>query len=689
MRGSLSNGLRLIKKTKQVYFTSPDPTLNFNQPKFQPTPYNGASPIGEVSPTLSLKRLNPIVAEGPLDPPNTRAGPAKTEKYLESINSRRRVGRFYGGSFGIYRRRKRGLIRQRHRVRCDGCPGSTTDLTPTLIGIYDSFLNPAKTSREVTSRFDLSPKDARNDPPPEPTPSEQKTKEKPSNDHKNNVDATEGTESRHPPKDPSKIAGSVRLPGLATMNKSSLYPLKNKLQSDKDCAEIVKCNLSSSDTSVLVTKKTSQLRTFKDKVPDVTHFDNLSPNVKRMISSASETNKSNGLIFQKKNVSLIRSSVRGNKLSNIPLVGATSKISQSGVEILPSVEIYDRPSAFKATKQPAGAANDPQTKNATVTEFKVEEEVTYDVPTNNRLAIYDVPNNNKTAFECLSLPYIDQSIEVSSSANDREFDVKLSSNDNSPDKSVKSASPEGTPSKIPKTMQTNGTNSLHRKDFVGKNESPIRINPYPDSTASTGNLKLCDKDRLQAPAMEVPRPLSMSSIASSSSTSSSGVQNKGGVNSAYLASIESLDDHSDADITSAAGSNNFVNDAGALSRSISEEKHTESIRDYNSELPGLSQLERVCAEIVQTENVYVDDLRQVVEVCAPTPIESRWLRHEIDTTLRSMTLEIPSVNECTPNLGHWKFTFGCRVTGGRPTEPPLTRRGPVTSSAQTCPTFEL
>ena len=51
--------------------------------------------------------------------------------------------------------------------------------------------------------------------------------------------------------------------------------------------------------------------------------------------------------------------------------------------------------------------------------------------------------------------------------------------------------------------------------------------------------------------------------------------------------------------------------------------HTRVVHDHNTlptgaqlvdELPGLSQLERVCAEIVQTENVYVEDLRQVVEV---------------------------------------------------------------------------
>jgi hypothetical protein len=82
---------------------------------------------------------------------------------------------------------------------------------------------------------------------------------------------------------------------------------------------------------------------------------------------------------------------------------------------------------------------------------------------------------------------------------------------------------------------------------------------------------------LHPPPIEVTRPLSMSSIASSSSTSSSGVQNKGGVNSAYLASIESLDDHSDADMASANGSNNFVNNAGVLNKSAAEERHTETI----------------------------------------------------------------------------------------------------------------
>ncbi|XP_061725064.1 uncharacterized protein LOC133531004 isoform X2 [Cydia pomonella] len=381
------------------------------------------------------------------------------------------------------------------------------------------------------------------------------------------------------PKDPSKMVGSVKLP-IAAVNKSSLYK---------------RCN-GESDTSEKVQ------RTFKDKVSETASFDNLSPNVKRMISSATETTT---LKFQRKGNNA-RTSTR--QRSNIPLFGATSKLTQSGVDILDSVEIYDQPCGIKSFGKKV--EEESPSKLPLKPDFRIDEQTTYDVPTNNRPAIYDVPVANKTAFESLSLPYIDQSIELSISSNDREFDIKLSSKDNSPQKPVKT--------EVPSDTFPNGTNSLNRKDFVSKIESPSKLaksGPYPEVVGSTGNLKtIPTKETLHPPPIEVTRPLSMSSIASSSSTSSSGVQNKGGVNSAYLASIESLDDHSDADIASANGSNNFVNSAGILNKGATEERHTETIpRQSWNEVSGLSQLERVCAEIVQTENVYVEDLRQVVE----------------------------------------------------------------------------
>ncbi|XP_023951671.2 uncharacterized protein LOC112055716 isoform X2 [Bicyclus anynana] len=407
-----------------------------------------------------------------------------------------------------------------------------------------------------------------------------------------------------PPKDPSKLAGSIQLP-IATVNKSSLFMLRTK--SDNNGAIDPKCNLTSD------TVKDKVQRTFKDANKETTAFDNLSPNVKRMISGATETTT---LKFQKKSITIGRSSTRR---CNIPLVGATSKISQSGLEILPSVEIYDQPTLKSfSNESPAKTAN---TIPIIKPEFKInDEQTTYDVPTNNQPAIYDVPNPNKTAFESLSLPFIDQSIELSISSNDREFDTKLPSKDSSPQKSeIKTSTPEASPIKYQKNLN-DGTNSLHRKNFGSKTEgSPsklLKTGPYPEAVASTGNLKMIqEKEVIRLnPAIEVTRPLSMSSIASSSSTSSSGVQNKGGVNSAYLASIESLDDHSDADMTSANGSNNFVNSAGLLKTSVSEDSRTDLPRQNAfEEMPGLSQLERVCAEIVQTENVYVEDLRQVVE----------------------------------------------------------------------------
>ncbi|XP_050680254.1 uncharacterized protein LOC126976108 isoform X2 [Leptidea sinapis] len=447
---------------------------------------------------------------------------------------------------------------------------STTDLTPTLIGIYDALLEPAKSTKPESNRLETA-KDARNDPPV------QKVANKMTQEKDNGI---KPPVCSSPPKNPSKLAGGVRLP-IASINKSSLYDIRTK--SDTNGASEITSEVFSDIESSKVQ------RTFRE-VKYETAFDNFSPNVKRMLSSASETTT---LKFQKKPIGGVRSSSRK---CNIPLVGTTSKISQSGVEILPSVEIYDQPQLFKSISKVEEPVK-PQIKP----EFKTDEAQTYDVPTNNRPAIYDVPNPNKTSFDSLSLPYIDQSIELSI-ANDREFDTKLSSQDNSPSKPEKTSTPDVSPTKIMKTgslqRNSNETKHLIKATF---------------QVGSTGSLKPPEKERLNPP-IEVTRPLSMSSIASSSSTSSSGVQNKGGVNSAYLASIESLDDHSDADLTSANGSNNFVNIAGKTA-SLSEDSRVLNVprQIVVEEMSGMSQLERVCAEIVQTENVYVEDLRQVVE----------------------------------------------------------------------------
>ncbi|KPJ17622.1 Pleckstrin-likey domain-containing family G member 1 [Papilio machaon] len=484
---------------------------------------------------------------------------------------------------------------------CNKHNGSTTDLTPTLIGIYDSLLEPDKSLRPEANPLETA-KDARNDPP---VPDQTHIMTDKTKDEVNNTNI-----SRSPPKDPSKIIGGVKLP-IATLNKSSLYNIRTN-SDNNGASESNKRDLTTSD-NVLV-KDHKLLRTYKEtkQLSETTTFDNLSPNVKRMISSASETTT---LKFQKKSVSTLRSSTRHR--CNIPLVGATSKISQS-------VEIYDQPSGLKNIPKAASEDNyeSPSKIVAVKPDFRIETDQTYDIPTNNRPAIYDVPNSNKTAFESLSLPYIDQSIELSITSNDREFDIKLSSKECSPQKLEPRSSPEASPAKSPKLLNV-GTNSLHRRNLIPGKENVqnqlMKTGPYPESVGSTGNLKSCavpEKEipRLNPPTVEVTRPLSMSSIASSSSTSSSGVQNKGGVNSAYLASIESLDDHSDVDMTSANGSNNFVNNAGILNASVSE-GCSENLPHQQTldEMSGLSQLERVCAEIVQTEKVYVEDLRQVVE----------------------------------------------------------------------------
>lgn len=397
-------------------------------------------------------------------------------------------------------------------------------------------------------------KDARNDPPVPDSNSNMKEKT-------NDTAAKDITNKTNT--DTMKLLDNsgTRGTNVKLSNTSALYSMNFK--SDQNVGD--KCDLTSDQNSASVQK----VRTFKD-IKSETAFGNLSPNVKRMISSATETTT---VKFQKKPFTTGRSSMRHK--SNIPLVGATSKISQSGVQILPSMEIYDQPCSLKNFGKPKSEEIEFNKKIASIKpDCKIEEVQTYDVPTNNRPLIYDVPNANKTAFESLSLPYIDQSIELSISSNDREFDIKLSSKDNSP---VKTDVKSQIPAKIPKIVN-DGTNSLHRKDFESPSKQFSKTESYPEVIGSTGNLKSSEKEVIRLnPPVEVSRPLSMSSIASSSSTSSSGVQNKG-VNSAYLASIESLDDHSDADLTSANGSNNFVNNAG-ISNNVSVERRSDSPRE--------------------------------------------------------------------------------------------------------------
>lgn len=404
--------------------------------------------------------------------------------------------------------------------------------------------------------FDLTAKDARNNPPLKPDKDTKMIEEIKTLDTPNK-------------------AGGTKLP-VAGLNKSSLYNLRTKVESE---SEIV------TTSEALVNKNNLRVMKTEQRVTEVSAFDNLSPNVKRMISSATEAT-GNPLKFQKRTATVGRSSGRGHR-SNIPLVGATSKITQSRVEIPTSVEIYDHPSKTfnKSNSEEPHIEESPSKIQKVKPEFKLNVHETYDVPTNNRSVIYDVPlKNSKTAFESLSLPYIDQSIELSITSNDREFDIKLSSKENTPVKPEKMKTPEQTPQKLARPVN-GGTNSLNRKDFIPKADSPIKqlskTGPYPEDVGSTGDLTVVpEKDtpvpRLNPPTVEVSRPLSMSSIASSSSTSSSGVQNKGGVNSAYLASIESLDDHSDADVTSGNGSI-FVNSVGMITKSPSEERHSDNL----------------------------------------------------------------------------------------------------------------
>lgn len=339
-------------------------------------------------------------------------------------------------------------------------PGSTTDLTPTLISILESkFADGDKKVKKDDVKRKMVP----------PT-------------------------TVSPSKDPRLIAGGVKLPGL-TMETPVEQVKKSPPSKPSYVSRLKSFGLKRSNACESKEELNSDIEETKGKIgaevlpkmepnkklcPEKNSFDNLSPNVKRMLSSvAADDSKPLTLTQQKKsNLAGIRSSYR-TKQSNIPLMGATSKITQTGVEIVSTADIYDKPSTLTRisvrSSTPVRAKDwSPKAMLSFSPEKKGEAPTVYDVPTNP--AIYDVPKAN----------------------------IKVE------------------------------TNSVVSSEVVSPSEKPV-------------DLKVNEEvHRLKVPAM-VTRPLSTSSIASSSSTSSSGVQNKGGANSAYLASIESLDDHSDAE----------------------------------------------------------------------------------------------------------------------------------------------
>ncbi|KAK9510540.1 hypothetical protein O3M35_005295 [Rhynocoris fuscipes] len=117
----------------------------------------------------------------------------------------------------------------------------------------------------------------------------------------------------------------------------------------------------------------------------------------------------------------------------------------------------------------------------------------------------------------------------------------------------------------------------------------------------------------------VTRPLSVTSIASSSSSSSSSVTSSCSgrrrlASKAYLASIESLDDSEDeaASSTPSKTGSHGSEDSGVCSPCsyISSPSPPHNRPRYCD--PHLSYMDRVVMEIIETEGVYVADLRQVI-----------------------------------------------------------------------------
>uniref|UniRef100_A0A1B6BYK0 DH domain-containing protein n=1 Tax=Clastoptera arizonana TaxID=38151 RepID=A0A1B6BYK0_9HEMI len=176
------------------------------------------------------------------------------------------------------------------------------------------------------------------------------------------------------------------------------------------------------------------------------------------------------------------------------------------------------------------------------------------------------------------------------------------------------------------------------EDFFGSTTTtedlvPTLLGMYDALVGSTPSVQPPPRIRPQCkppppPTPVVSRPLSISSIASSSSSSSSsvtsscsggGVGRRGTKSAAYLASIESLDD-SDGDkrpinvqrLKVPSNTSQGSGDSGVHSPCsfISSPSPPHTRPRYCD--PHLSYMDRVVIEIIETEAVYVADLRQVI-----------------------------------------------------------------------------
>lgn len=193
--------------------------------------------------------------------------------------------------------------------------------------------------------------------------------------------------------------------------------------------------ISKLNSEVIAKVESSRKHWLEKSVNSSNSFDNLSPNVKRMLNSAGGDNhcpKSSIVQPKKSGLATVGRSSCRLRQSNIPLMGATSKITQSGVEIVSTAD-YDRPSELTAsltrinvrsnlptipgsssngsfvspiksslmnrvTNEWSSATNvstfSPEKKQKKSASSDVED--IYDVPLNSS-AIYDVPKSNKKA----------------------------------------------------------------------------------------------------------------------------------------------------------------------------------------------------------------------------------------------------------------------------------------------------
>lgn len=330
------------------------------------------------------------------------------------------------------------------------------------------------------------------------------------------------------------------------------------------------------------------------------NFNVLSQNVKRMLLHSSlddESFDTSTPINSPRNVKRLPSGKL--KATNIPLSKNTCKLTQSGNELVDTLDTQDFTESKKHIQpENNNSGEKAQNINEKETDLHFKWNKCDEHKTSNNIKKIVQQLESRSAIKIVSSVDMDTSIKMEENSTNNTTTTTTHPNDtDSSDDHFENCINEANNFnvKVPVGWEDSKQEYLKKlsiREENKQNKSAIinELNNLPKSdqqkqqvietTPVNGNS---DKHLAILPIPEIARlkhrPLSASSICSTTSSSSSGSENLVKLGVSYLASVESLADHSENELTNS----------------------------------GLTLCERACMEIIDSERSYVEDLGQVIK----------------------------------------------------------------------------